>query len=161
MGFTFVHFSGQDNVRFSLTGESKMKKIAFILTILVSVSFAFGLPDTPDVPDADIPEIEIPGLDILDGIQLQLDELIASTDSLVWLIPELSVLDDVSAKLEELRETDPDVIDLQEEIDSLRGELLVAKSEIEAVRDAITGDIEEVRSCLDTFTEGLPVSTDR
>lgn len=137
-----------------------MKKIAVILMILVSGSFAFGLPDTPDVPDVDIPDIEIPGLDILDGILVQLDELIASTDSLVWLIPELSALDDVSAKLEELRDTDPDAIGLQEQIDSLRGELLVARSEIEEISDVITGDVEEVRSSLDTFMEGLPIPTD-
>ncbi|MCD4774777.1 MAG: hypothetical protein K8S15_01855 [Candidatus Aegiribacteria sp.] len=137
-----------------------MKTFAVVLMVFVSGSFAFGLPDTPDVPDADIPDIEIPGLDILDGIQVQLDELIASTDSLVWLIPELSALDDVSAKLEELRDTDPDVIGLQEQIDSLRGELLVARSEIEEISDAITGDVEEVRSSLDTFIDGLPIPTD-
>ena len=137
-----------------------MEKIAVILMILVSGSFAFGLPDAPDLPDVDIPEIEIPGLDILDGIQIQLDELIASTDSLLWLIPELSVLDDVSAKLEEIRDTDPDVIGLQEQIDALRSELLVARSEIEEVSDVITGDVEEVRSSLDTFMEGLPIPSE-
>lgn len=137
-----------------------MKTFAVVLMVFVSGSFAFGLPDTPDVPDADIPDIEIPGLDILDGIQVQLDDLIASTDSLVWLIPELSALDDVSAKLEELRDTDPDVAGLQEQIDSLRGELLVARSEIEEISGAITGDVEEVRSSLDTFIDGLPIPTD-
>ena len=137
-----------------------MRTFAAVLFILVTGAFAFGLPDTPDVPDVDIPDIEIPGLDILDGISSQLDELMASTDSLLWLIPELSALEDVSEKLEELKDTDPDIIGLQERIDSLRGELVVARSEIEDISNALTGDIQEVQSSLDNFLEGLPVSVD-
>lgn len=135
-----------------------MKTLAVSLMVLVSGALAFGLPDVPDVPDTELPNIEIPGLDILDGIQDQLDELITATDSLLWLIPELSTLDDVSAKLEEIRETDPDVIGLQEELDALRVELLFARSEIEEISGVITGDVEEVRSSLNSFMEGLPVT---
>ena len=136
---------------------------SFVLTVLMlcagSVA-AFGVPgapDVPDVPDTDIPEIEIPGLEILDGIQLKLDELIAVTDSLVWLIPELSALDDVSLKLEELRETDPDIIGLQAEIDALRYELVEARLEIQSISDNINGEIGEVRTSIDTFRDGLPI----
>ncbi len=115
-----------------------------------------GVPDAPDVPDADIPEFEIPGLEILDSINLQLEELIAATDSLEWLIPELSALEEVSVKLEELRDTDPDVIGLQAEIDALRGELVEARSEIQAVSNSINNEIGEVKASIDTFREGLP-----
>lgn len=136
---------------------------SIILTVLMlcagSVA-AFGVPgapDAPDVPDADIPDIEIPGLEILDGIQLKLDELIAETDSLKWLIPELSVLEEVSVKLEELKETDPDVIGLQAEIDALRAELVDARSEIQMISDNINGEIGEVKTSIDTFRDGLPI----
>ncbi len=133
-----------------------MKKLAVSLMILVSGVFAFGLPDAPDVPDAELPDIDIPGLDILDGIQVQLDEISALTDSLEWLIPELYILDDVSAKLTEMRETDPDVIGLQEELDALRAELVAARSEILEISNGITEPIQEVRTSLDTFLDGLP-----
>ncbi len=137
-----------------------MKTLAVSLLVLVSVSFAFGLPDVPDVPETDLPDIEIPGLDILDGINAQLEELIAATDSLEWLIPELSALEDVSAKLEEIRETDPDIIGLQENIDALRVELVSARAEIAEVTEGLTGDIEEMRTSLDEFRSGLPLPSE-
>ena len=134
-----------------------MKLYAVPLLVLVSSVFAFGTPSVPDVPDVEVPDVEIPGLDLLEGVQGELDELVTSTDSLVWLIPELSTLDDVSAKLEELRETDPDIIGLQERIDSLRAELEAARSEIEDISDVITGKVQSVRSTIDSFLDGLPV----
>lgn len=137
-----------------------MKRFALSILVLAAGAMAFGMPDVPDVPDVDLPDIEIPGLDILDNIQVQLDELISATDSLKWLIPELDALDAVSAKLEELRDTDPDVIGLQEEIDALRAELTVAREEIESVTGVITEDIQDVRSSLDTFVEGLPIPSE-
>ena len=133
-----------------------MKKYTIALMILVSGAFAFGGLDVPDVPDTDLPEIEIPGLDILDGIQVQLDEIAALTDSLEWLIPELIVLDDLSEKLTELRETDPDIIGLQEDLDALRADLVSARSEIMEISDGITEPVAEVRASLDSFMEGLP-----
>ena len=133
-----------------------MKKYTIALMILVSGAFAFGGLDVPDVPDTDLPEIEIPGLDILDGIQDQLDEIAALTDSLEWLIPELIVLDDLSEKLTELRETDPDIIGLQEDLDALRVELVSARSEIMEISDGITEPVTEVRESLDAFMDGLP-----
>ena len=137
-----------------------MKKYAIPLMILVSGAFAFGGLDVPDVPDTDLPEIEIPGLDILDGIQVQLDEISALTDSLEWLIPELIVLEELSEKLTELRETDPDIIGLQEDLDALRAELVSARSEILEISDSITEPVQEVRASLDTFMEGLPTVSD-
>jgi len=137
-----------------------MKKYIIALMILVSGAFAFGGLDVPDVPDTDLPEIEIPGLDILDGIQVQLDEIAALTDSLEWLIPELIVLDDLSEKLTELRETDPDIIGLQEDLDALRAELVSARSEIMVISDGITEPVAEVRESLDAFMDGLPTVTD-
>ena len=137
-----------------------MKKYIIALMILVSGAFAFGGLDVPDVPDTDLPEIEIPGLDILDGIQVQLDEIAALTDSLEWLIPELIVLDDLSAKLTELQETDPDIIGLQEDLDALRAELVSARSEIMEISDGITAPVTEVRESLDAFMDGLPTVTD-
>lgn len=137
-----------------------MKKYAITLMILVSGAFAFGGLDVPDVPDTDLPEIEIPGLDILDGIQAQLDEITALTDSLEWLIPELMVLDDLSAKLTELQETDPDIIGLQEDLDALRAELVSARSEILEISEGITAPITEVRTSLDAFMDGLPTISD-
>ena len=134
-----------------------MKLYAVPFLILVSSLFAFGTPSVPDVPDVEVPDVEIPGLDLLDGVQGDLDELVTSTDSLVWLIPELSTLNEVSAKLEELRETDPDIIGLQERIDSLRSELEVARSKIEEISDVINGKIQSVRSSIDTFLDGLPI----
>ncbi len=136
------------------------RSIFIVLMICAGSVVAFGVPgapDVPDVPDADIPDIEIPGLEILDGIQLQLEELIAVTDSLEWLIPELSALEEVSAKLEEIRETDPDVIGLQAEIDALRAELVDARSEIQTISDTINGEIGEVKASIDTFLDGLPI----
>ncbi|MCK5117712.1 MAG: hypothetical protein KAR44_14040 [Candidatus Aegiribacteria sp.] len=133
-----------------------MRKYAIALMILVSGAFAFGGLDVPDVPDTDLPEIEIPGLDILDGIQAQLDEIAALTDSLEWLIPELIVLDDLSEKLTELRETDPDIIGLQEDLDALRAELVSARSEIMEISESITEPVAEVRASLDSFMDGLP-----
>ncbi len=137
-----------------------MKYSALCVFLTVATVLAFGVPDVPDVPDTDLPEIDIPGLDILDGIQVQLDELVSVTDSLQWLIPELSALDDVSAKLEELRETDPDVIGLQEELDALRAQLVDARAEIEEVTGSINDEVESVRSSLDTFVDGLPGASD-
>ena len=137
-----------------------MKKYIITLMILVSGAYAFGGLDVPDVPDTDLPEIEIPGLDILDGIQVQLDEIAAITDSLQWLIPELVVLEDLSAKLTELRETDPDIIGLQEDLDALRIELVSARSEIMEISDGINEPVAEVRASLDAFMDGLPTVSD-
>ena len=134
-----------------------MKFFVIAVIALPAAVLAFGTPDIPDVPDADIPEIEIPGLDILDQVQVELNELIAATDSLTWLIPELATLDEVSAKLEELRETDPDVIGLQEDLDALRAELTEAREELVEVQSLLTDDINEVNESLDTFMEGLPI----
>ena len=136
-----------------------MKKYIISLMIVVSGAFAFGV-DVPDVPDTDLPEIEIPGLDILDGIQVQLDEISVIADSLQWLIPEIAILDDVSAKLTELRETDPDVIGLQEELDILRAKLVSARNEVQEMSDSITEPVEEVRASIDSFMDGLPTSSD-
>jgi len=51
----------------------------------------------------------------------------------VWGFPGdhslFSTLDNIFAKFEELRETDPDVLEHQEKINSLRAELLFAKIE--------------------------------
>jgi len=135
-----------------------MKRTALALILAVPCLMAFGVPDVPDVPDVEVPDIEIPGMEILDDLQVQLDELMASTDSLVWLIPELTALEDVSAKLEELRETDPDVVGLQEELDALRGELVTARAELEEISDVLTEDVEELHSSLQTFREGLPTA---
>lgn len=137
-----------------------MKRFVMSILVLATCAMAFGMPDTPDVPDVpdvEVPDIEIPGLEILDQVQLQLDELIAATDSLKWLIPELSALEEVSAKLEELKETDPDIIGLQERIDALRADLVVARDEIEAVTGGITDDVEDMRTSIDTFVDGLPI----
>ena len=134
-----------------------MKFFVIAVIALPAAVLAFGTPDIPDVLDADIPEIEIPGLDILDQVQVELNELIAATDSLTWLIPELATLDEVSAKLEELRETDPDVIGLQENLDALRAELTEAREELVEVQSLLTDDINEVNESLDTFMEGLPI----
>ncbi|MEN8208647.1 MAG: hypothetical protein ABFR50_05270 [Candidatus Fermentibacteria bacterium] len=133
-----------------------MKKCVVVLVILVSGAFAFGGLDVPDVPDTELPEIEIPGLEILDGIQVQLDEINVIADSLQWLIPDLAILDDLSLKLTELRETDPDVIGLQEELDALRAELVSARSEIQEISDSITEPVAEVRESIDSFMDGLP-----
>ncbi|MFO8183584.1 MAG: hypothetical protein R6U39_05365 [Candidatus Aegiribacteria sp.] len=133
-----------------------MKKFTLSIIVIVAGAMAFGMPEVPDVPGVEVPDFEIPGMSILDDIQLQLDELVTATDSLKWLIPELAALEDVSAKLEEMRETDPDVIGLQEELDQLRAELEAARGEIEAVTSVITDDVEQMRSSLDAFTEGLP-----
>lgn len=137
-----------------------MKKFALSIIVIVSGAMAFGMPDVPDVPGVEVPDFEIPGLSILDDIQLQLDELVSATDSLKWLIPELAALEEVSVKLEELKETDPDVIGLQEELDELRVELEAARGEIEAVTSVITDDVEQMRSSLNAFTEGLPGRSD-
>lgn len=137
-----------------------MRKFALSTVVIVAGAMAFGMPDVPDVPGVEVPEFEIPGLSILDEIQVQLDELVAATDSLKWLIPELAALDEVSVKLEEMRETDPDVIGLQEELDELRAELEAARGEIEAVTSVITEDVEQMRSSLNAFTEGLPGSSE-
>lgn len=137
-----------------------MRKFALSVIVFVAGAMAFGMPDVPDVPDVEVPEFDIPGLGILDEIQVQLDELVAATDSLKWLIPELAALEEVSLKLEEMRETDPDVIGLQEELDALRAELEVARDEIEAVTSVITDDVQQVRSSLNAFTEGLPGRSD-
>ena len=137
-----------------------MRTSAITVLILSASLLAIGMPDVPDVPDTDLPEIEIPGLDILDGVKTELDGLSETTSGLTGLIPELSVLDEVSLKLAELRETDPDIIGLQEQIDALRAELVDARAQIEAVTTQINQDIQEVTSSIDTFVEGLPVSID-
>lgn len=59
-----------------------------------------------------------------------------------------------------MRETDPDVIGLQEELDALRGELVAARSEMAEISSVVTGDIQEVRSSLNTFMDGLPIPTE-
>ncbi|HPJ29182.1 MAG TPA: hypothetical protein PLM22_09630, partial [Candidatus Sabulitectum sp.] len=75
-----------------------MKPI-LITAFTVCTAMAFGVPGVPDVPDADIPEIEIPGMELLDEVQMKLDGLIAQTDTLRNIIPDLAVLDDLSVKL--------------------------------------------------------------
>lgn len=137
-----------------------MKKTATLMLLSAAGLMAFGVPGVPDVPDVDVPTIEIPGLDILEGVQIQLEELIAATDSLRWLIPELSALDEVSAKLDELAETDPDVLELQVRVDELRAELVSARSEIESLTGGITEDVETVRTSLDSFVQGLPIPSE-
>lgn len=136
-----------------------MKYAASVLLVAAMAVHGFGMPNVPDVPDVSVPEIEIPGMEILDAVLTRLDEIISSTDSLRWLIPELSTLDDLSAKLEELRETDPDIVGLQEELDALRTELFSAREEIVQITGTMTEEIQEVRSSIGVFVEGLPGSS--
>ncbi len=57
-----------------------MKPI-LITAFAVCTAMAFGVPGVPDVPDADIPEIEIPRMELLDEVQRKLDGPIAQTDT--------------------------------------------------------------------------------
>ena len=133
-------------------------KSLLIIGFAVCTALAFGVPDVPDVPDADIPDIEIPGMELLDEVQVKLDGLVSQTDELRTLIPDLAALDNVSAKLEELRDTDPEMAELQAEIDALRGELVSAREQITSITDEIDAEVSTIRTTVDQFTEGLPVN---
>ena len=135
--------------------------IVLAVVIFAGQVLAFGVPDTPDVPDVpdvEVPEIEIPGLDLLDGVQSTLDEVIGSTENLRGILPELGTLDELSAKLDELTDMDPEIASLQAELDALRGELVAARDEIQAVVDTIDSEIAEVKTTIDTFVDGLPIA---
>ncbi|GEM_PF-1506309 len=136
-----------------------MKLISTILLLgLAATAGAFGVPDPPAIPDVDLPDIEIPGLDIIADVQVQLDEIISSTEGLRDLIPDLAVLDDVSTKLGELSESEvPGVTELRAEIDLLRAELTDARAEITALTDTIDGEMTEVKTSIDSFMDGLPI----
>jgi len=131
-----------------------------VITLFAGSVLAFGVPgapDVPDVPDVEIPDIEIPGMDLLDEVQAKLDGVIESTDILGELIPALTTLDNVSAKLEELRDTDPEIAALQAELDELRGELTVARDEIQAISDNLNAEIGAIRDTINSFIDGLPI----
>lgn len=126
-----------------------------------AVAFAFGLPGTPsvpDVPDVEIPDIQIPGMELLDQVQVKLDGLLEQTEVLRTAIPDLAVLDQLSVKLEELRDTDEEMASLQAEVDALRGELLEARAAITAVTDQIDSEVSVLRETVDQFTAGLPIN---
>ena len=131
----------------------------FLLTLafVAGIALGFGVPGVPDVPDVDIPEFEIPGMELLDDIQVKLDGLLDKTGSLGTLIPDLAVLEDLSVKLEELRDTDPEIAELQAEIDALRGELVSARDEIMVISDELEAELGTIRTTVDEFTEGLPI----
>lgn len=128
------------------------------LAFAACTAMAFGVPDVPDVPEADLSSIEIPGMDLLDQVQEELDGLIAQTDTLRNLIPDLAVLDELSMKLEELRDTDPELASLQAEVDALRDQLVDARAQITAVTDEIDSEISTIKATVDEFTAGLPVN---
>ena len=132
-------------------------KFLLSLAFVVSIALAFGVPGVPDVPEVDIPEIEIPGMELLDEIQVKLDGLLSIADSLGTLIPDLVVLEDLSVKLEELRDTDPEIAELQANIDALHGELVSARDEIMVISDELEAELSTIQTTVDDFTEGLPV----
>lgn len=131
---------------------------SLILTALVACSaMAFGVPDVPDVPEGDLPDIEIPGMELLDEVQVKLDGIVEETDALRGLIPDLAVLDELSVKLAEMRDTDPEAEALQAEVDALRAELVAAREEIQAITDELDAEIGAVKTTVDNFTAGLPI----
>lgn len=128
----------------------------FLLVLIAGMAMAFGVPSAPDVPDAEISDFEIPGMELLDEIQVKLDGLISDTDVLKDMIPDLAVLDELSLKLEELRDTDPELEALQAEVDALRDELVAARAEMTAVSDGLIAEVSSMKAIVDEFTAGLP-----
>lgn len=137
-----------------------MKPLVIALALAgCALSFGVpGVPDVPDVPEVEVPDIRIPGMELLDQLQVKLDGLLGETDGLRELIPDLAVLDDLSLKLSELRDTDPEAARLQEELDGLRGELVSARARIQEVSDEIRAEVGAMKSTVDQFTEGLPIN---
>lgn len=132
-------------------------KFLLVPALVVSIALAFGVPGVPDVPDVDIPEFEIPGLEMLDEIQVKLDDLLGAADELGTLIPDLMVLEELSAKLDEYQDTDPEIAELQAKIDSFRGELVAARDEIMVISDELESELGTIQTTVDDFTEGLPI----
>ncbi len=126
------------------------------LVLIVGGASAFAIPGVPDVPGLEIPDIRIPGMELLDELQEKLDGLIAETDVLCGLIPDLAVLDDLSAKLTELRDTDPEMAELQVELDALRERLVSARAVIQAYSDRVQAELGSLKTVVDDFSEGLP-----
>ncbi|MCD4706883.1 MAG: hypothetical protein K8S62_04010 [Candidatus Sabulitectum sp.] len=129
----------------------------YMLVLIAGMALAFGVPGVPDVPDTEIPDFEIPGMELLDEVQLKLDGLLSETDALRNMIPDLAVLDELSLKLEELRDTDPELEALQAEVDALRNELVEARVEITAISDGFTAEVSSMKAVVDEFTAGLPI----
>ncbi len=132
-------------------------KFLLVPVLAVGIALAFGVPEAPDVPEVDIPDFEIPGMELLDEIQVKLDGLLSTADSLGTLIPDLAVLEDLSLKLEELRDTDPEIAELQAQVDALRAELVSARDEIMVISDELEAELSTIQTTVDDFTEGLPV----
>lgn len=132
-------------------------KPLMIIIFAVGTVMAFGVPGVPDVPDATIPDFEIPGMELLDDIQLKLDGFILQADTLRNIIPDIAVLDEISVKLEELRDTDPEVASLQAEIDSFRDELVSARSEMQAISEDLQAEAGTLQETVDEFRAGLPI----
>ena len=132
-------------------------KFLLVPVLVASIALAFGVPGVPDVPETGIPDFEIPGMELLDEIQVKLDGLLSTADSLGTLIPDLMVLEDLSVKLEELRDTDPEIAELQVKIDALREELVSARDEIMVISDELEAELSTIQTTVDDFTEGLPV----
>ena len=128
----------------------------YLVALIAGLALAFGIPDVPDVPETEIPDFEIPGMELLDEIQLKLDGILSETDALREMIPDLTVLDDLSMKLEELRDTDPELEALQVEVDALRNELVRVRSEMQVISDNLDSEIGVVKDKMDVFTAGLP-----
>jgi len=133
----------------------------FLTAFAVCTALAFGVPgvpDVPDVPDVELPDIQIPGMELLDEVQVKLDGLITETDALRDLIPDLGVLDELSVKLDELRDTDPEIAELQARVDALRGELVTAREQIQSVTDELDSQVNTIRTTVNDFTAGLPIN---
>lgn len=128
----------------------------YLLALIAGIAMAFGIPDVPEVSETEIPDFEIPGMELLDEIQLKLDGILSETDALREMIPDLAVLDELSTKLEELRDTDPELEALQVEVDALRGELIGVRAEMQAISDNLESEVGTVKATVDEFTAGLP-----
>lgn len=126
----------------------------YLLAFVAGVALAFGVPGVPDV---DVPDFEIPGMELLDEVQLKLDGILAQSEALRDMIPDLAVLDELSLKLEELRDTNPEFEALQVRLDVLRDDLSGVKAEMDAITDNLDSEIGTVKATMDEFTEGLPI----
>ena len=70
--------------------EEKMRTaVSFLIVALAASVMAFGLPDAPDVPDlpdVELPDIGIPGLDILEDLQVKARIVAATNKDLASLV---------------------------------------------------------------------------
>ncbi len=131
--------------------------------LIIAAIVGFGVPSVPDTPEVPaLPDIEIPGIQVLEDLAVELDELSASLAELETIVPEIGVIDEASAYLRDLSDTEEISEELAGRLETYRTELVEARDRIASVvgdldsrLDVVRSRVDEVRSELEEVSAAL------